>query len=423
MLSLSLNNVRRNTHALMMPNIKIEPGEQIVLKLRKHWLILLRDTAGTLILGLIPFIVIPLILATVPSMYLDAVGSASLASFGTALWFLVVWMALFVLWTDYYLDLWIVTNRRIVNINQVGLFNRRIATWGLDRVQEITVKSENVIQHFFGYGSIEIQTAGPTDEYAKAEGIPSPEKARNAILKQLGRVGELEVANQKQQSLLKTIAHEVKSYLTKSEAALATISEGDAGSVSVPVKNLASAALSETRKGVDTVTEILDASNLRKGVMQLDKKSFDVRNTVHEIANDIRPSAERKGLTLDVVIDDGEYTFTGDEAKLRRHVFRNLIDNAVRYTQEGSIRVLLTHVGKNIVFSVRDSGVGITPEDMKVLFTEGGKGKDSSSVNPESTGYGLFVAKSLIEAHGGKIGATSDGAGKGAQFFVELPKA
>ncbi|TSC85530.1 MAG: multi-sensor signal transduction histidine kinase [Parcubacteria group bacterium Gr01-1014_8] len=407
----------------MIPNIKIEPGENIVIKLRKHWMILLRDTAGTLVLGLLPVIVVPLILATIPSMYLDTIGYGSIASFGSALWFLIVWMALFVLWTDYYLDLWIVTNKRIVNIDQVGLFNRQIATWGLDKVQEITVKTENIVQHFFGYGSIEIQTAGPTDEYAKAEGIPNPEKARNAILRQLGRTEELEITNKKQESLLHVITHEVKSYLTKNEAALATISEGDLGAVPAKVKNMADSALSETRRGVDTVTDILDASNFKTGTMQLEKKSFDVRKSVEEIASEIRPSAEKKGLKFEVDIAGGSYACSGDEAKLRRHVFRNLIDNAIHYTARGTIRVLLTHTSSNIVFSVRDTGVGITPEDMKILFTEGGKGKNSSSVNPESTGYGLYVAKSIVEAHDGKIGATSEGYGKGAQFFVELPAA
>ncbi|MBI5456313.1 HAMP domain-containing histidine kinase [Candidatus Kaiserbacteria bacterium] len=408
---------------MSLPNIKIEPGEKILLKLRKHWIILLRDTIGTLIIGLIPGIVVPLIIATVPSLYLDAIGYAAIASFATALWLLVVWMALFALWTDYYLDLWIVTDRRIVNIDQVGLFNRQIATWGLDRVQEITVRSENFVQEFFGYGSIEIQTAGPSDEYAKVEGIPNPEKARNIILGRLGRTAELEVTTKRQESLLHSIAHEVKSYLTKSESALSVIADGDVGAVPDSVKSVANTALSETRKGVDTVMGILDASNFKSGTMALEKKQFDAKASVLEIVEDIRSAAARKGLSLDTTIDGGTFMLEGDEAKLRRHVLRNLIDNAVRYTSHGEVRVLLAHAGRMIVFSVKDSGVGITPEDMQVLFTEGGKGKNSSAVNPESTGYGLYVARMIVEAHGGKIWAESAGAGKGARFFVELPAA
>ncbi len=70
---------------------------------------------------------------------------------------------------------------------------------------------------------------------------------------------------------------------------------------------------------------------------------------------------------------------------------------------------------------VVDTGVGITPEDMSRLFTAGGHGKDSIHINVHSTGYGLFIAKSVVEAHGGRIWAESEGTGKGSRFVVELP--
>ncbi len=78
---------------------------------------------------------------------------------------------------------------------------------------------------------------------------------------------------------------------------------------------------------------------------------------------------------------------------------------------------------KHFRFSVKDNGIGITPEDMKNLFTEGGHGKESIKTNVHSTGYGLYIAKKIIEAHGGRIWAESDGQDKGARFIVELPAA
>jgi signal transduction histidine kinase len=70
---------------------------------------------------------------------------------------------------------------------------------------------------------------------------------------------------------------------------------------------------------------------------------------------------------------------------------------------------------------VKDTGVGITEEDKARLFTEGGHGKDSQTINAHSTGYGLFIAKQITEAHGGTIRAESEGAGKGSIFVVEFP--
>ncbi len=76
-----------------------------------------------------------------------------------------------------------------------------------------------------------------------------------------------------------------------------------------------------------------------------------------------------------------------------------------------------------ILFSVKDTGVGITDEDKKNLFTEGGRGQDSIKVNVDSTGYGLYTVKMVVEAHKGRVWGESEGTGKGSQFYIELPVA
>jgi signal transduction histidine kinase len=401
------------------PRIQIEPNEKVVFTLRKHWIILVRDTVGTIVLAALPFILIALVVRSDVLPFPFSISPA-LFTFSSALWLLIVWLSLAVIWTNYYLDFWILTDRRIFSVDQIGLFDRRVSTWNVEHIQEISVLVQNPVQAFLDYGTVEVETAGPSDN-AVMEGVPKPENVRTAILQQASRFKKLEDTSKKQESLLHSISHEVKGHLARSEAALASIVEEDYGSVPFPVKTIADSALAEARKGVDTVMGILDASNFKTGSMRLDRQEFDVKSAVEDIVKEAQSSAARKELSFKEVISPGSYAFNGDEAKLRRHVFRNLIDNAIRYTREGGVRVLLSHVDNKILFSVKDTGVGITPEDMEILFTEGGKGKDSSEVNPESTGYGLFVAKTIVEAHGGKIWAESEGKGKGAQFFVELP--
>jgi signal transduction histidine kinase len=392
-----------------MDRITLTPNEKVLLKLRRHWIMLVRDTIGTALLGALPFIVIPPALSSGVLPFTVSLGAEYL-SFASALWLLVVWMTLAVLWTNYYLDLWIITDHRVMSLDQIGLFNRRVTTWSMEHIQEVSTVIENPIQALLGYGTIEIETAGPDDPHSHIPGIPNPERVRAIITEHAGHLRKLEETNKKQETLLHTISHEVKGYLTKDAAALASIAEGDVGAVPETIKKIA-----------DTVVGILDSANLKNGTMQLEHTKFDLRRAVIEISEEIRPDAEHKGLTFDVLIGEGTYTLKGDEGKLRRHVFRNLIDNAVRYTKKGGVRISLATGGGQIIFWAQDSGVGITPEDMEKLFTEGGKGAHSSAVNPESTGYGLFVAKRIVEAHGGKIWAESDGAGKGATFFVELP--
>ncbi len=405
-----------------MERITIDPQEKVVLKLRRHWIMLARDTIGTIALGGLPFLVIPFIVAS-GVLPFSVTLQPALIAFLSASWLLIIWMTLAILWTNYYLDLWIVTDHRIMSLDQIGLFNRRVTTWRMEHIQEISVLVENPIQALLNYGTLELETAGPSDVHEQIVGIPNPEKVRIAILEQVGEFRKLKEKNKNQESLLHTISHQVKGYLTRDAAALASIADGELDSIPDPIKKIADTALSETRKGVDTVVNILDSANLKSGTMQLEKKRFDVRRAVADIAEDLRPEAEHKNISFTVIAPQGNFWCEGDEAKLRRMVFRNLIDNAVRYTSKGSIHVSLTQKNDALLFSIADTGVGISLKDMETLFTEGGKGEQSSIVNPESTGYGLFIAKQVVDAHGGKIWAESDGAGKGATFFVELPLA
>ena len=98
----------------------------------------------------------------------------------------------------------------------------------------------------------------------------------------------------------------------------------------------------------------------------------------------------------------------------------NLLQNSILYTKEGKITIELSKNNNKILLSVKDTGIGITEEDKKNLFTEGGRGKDSVKTNVDSTGYGLYSTKLIIDAHKGKIWAESEGEGKGSQFFVEF---
>jgi len=399
---------------------------------RKHWVILARDSGAAIVAGLIPFLFMGL-LSNAPYGF---AADLSILRVIALLWLLVCWMVVAMIWTAYYLDVWIVTDKHIYIIDQIGLFNRKVRTLSLDHVEEISVRTEGFLQTYFDFGSIEIHTASPTEENAHFEGMPNPAYVRSLVLDQIEHFVKLEKENQvlstttkDQEKLIHLVGHEVKSYLTKSAGALAAIAEGDLGSVPQPVQQMAGSALQETRKGVDTVMDLLQGSDAAKGTLTIEKKPFDAKASILAIAQALKPNAAAKGLGFNLFAGDlpaqagGTYILNGDEAKLRDQVFRNLIDNAIRYTPSGSIRMDIMTNGRIIRFEVKDSGVGITPADMQKLFTEGGHGANSTAVNPESTGFGLSIAKQIVEAHGGRIWAESASAGTGATFIVELPTA
>ncbi|MFZ2555494.1 MAG: HAMP domain-containing sensor histidine kinase [Minisyncoccia bacterium] len=400
--------------------------ENVLLTLRKHWIIFAEEAGAAFIIGVVPLLFLGGLSA---APYGFSADLSFLRVLG-ALWLLVSWMALFLIWTAYYLDIWLITDKHIYTIEQVGLFDRKVRTVSLERIEEINVRTEGFLQTFFGYGTIEILTASAAEENAVFTGLANPQMARSLLLDQIEHFKKLEVANEEltttsknQEKLLHLVGHEVKGYLTKSAAALASITEGDFGSVPENLQSMAGSALSETRKGVDTVMNILHDSNATTGKLAIEKKTFDVKAAILQIAQTLQSGARVKGLGFDLFAGEGAFMLSGDEAKLRDHVFRNLIDNAIRYTPSGTIHMELTRSGSMIRFEVKDSGVGISPETKQKLFTEGGKGEHSLEVNKDSTGFGLFVAKEIVNAHGGKIWAESAGAGTGSRFIVELPAA
>lgn len=234
---------------------------------------------------------------------------------------------------------------------------------------------------------------------------------------------ELQQTNNRQEILFHFIGHEVKGFLTKDAGAFASLLDGDFAPLPEALKPFVTQALAQSRDGARSVTDILTASNQKKGTMTYAKEPFDLKALVVEITEKLKPIAEGKGLTLTFSADEAgaPYTFSGDKGKIGDNVLRNVIDNSINYTPSGSVAVSLKKENGKFVFMVKDTGIGITEEDKKRLFTEGGHGKNSQTINVHSTGYGLFIAKNIIEAHSGTIRAESEGEGKGATFVVELP--
>lgn len=234
---------------------------------------------------------------------------------------------------------------------------------------------------------------------------------------------ELEETNKRQEGLLHFIGHEVKGFLTKDEGAFAALVDGDFGALQDGMKPFVESALAQTRNGVRSVTDILTASNQKKGTLSYAKESFDLKALITDIVDKAQPMAKAKGLLLAFSADaaGAPYMVSGDKAKIGDNVIRNVIENSIHYTPTGSITASLKKENGKFIFSVRDTGVGISAEDRAKLFTEGGHGKDSQKINAHSTGYGLYIAKNITEAHGGTIRAESEGEGKGSTFTVELP--
>ena len=230
---------------------------------------------------------------------------------------------------------------------------------------------------------------------------------------------DLESLLKQRESLVHLITHKVKASFTRSKYIFAEMVGGGLGPLPKDVEVMAQKGLDSDNEGVKTIDLVLNAFNLEKGTVQYDMKEMDFKTLVLESVESRRAPAIAKGLELNTNIEEGEFKISGDVFWLRE-VTNNLIENSVRYTLKGNILVSLNKKENKLLFSVKDTGVGISDEDKKNLFTEGGRGKESTKVNVDSTGYGLFSVKLVVEAHGGRVWAESEGEGKGSTFFVEF---
>lgn len=167
-----------------MKEFELEPGEHIVLSVRKHWFLFLAELLPYAILIVIPF-ALPKLLSLAPqsakyALYFDYSTQLARATLGA--WLLIVWTGAWGTFTRYYLNAWILTNDRIVNIKQRRFFNREVSSLFLSRIQDVTTDVVGIIPSLLNIGTIKAQTAGEDVEFIM-KGIPRPEMMRDLILK------------------------------------------------------------------------------------------------------------------------------------------------------------------------------------------------------------------------------------------------
>lgn len=156
--------------------ITLEEGEIVVFEIRKHWWRIFTWGAGLIFMAVLPFVAIVafLIFSSTAQEYFYTIG------FFYTLWITALWLLFFIEWTDYYLDVWIVTNHRIIDIEQKGLFARDVATVRLEDVHDIKIESVGLAATFFKFGSISVQSSGAHTEFL-LRNAKDPEQAKNQI--------------------------------------------------------------------------------------------------------------------------------------------------------------------------------------------------------------------------------------------------
>lgn len=165
------------------------------------------------------------------------------------------------------------------------------------------------------------------------------------------------------------------------------------------------------------VTDMLDVARIESQTLKIERTSFDLNQKIENVIKDIKQqkSSEYNKVRI-LFVPDKPITIYADKARIFQ-VLANLLSNALKFTTEGIIFVRATRNDgtKEAIITITDSGTGIDPEILPHLFSK------FKSKSEKGLGLGLYIAKNIVEAHGGEIGAYNNTNGKGATFSVKIP--
>lgn len=160
-------------------SIKFEQGEERIFEIRKHWFILMVEIGSSILFAFAPLVLIGI--GNLLPIEIVFQGNPTLTVLSLYLmWLLGVWVVLFIMWTDYYLDVWVITDKRLIDIEQQGLFNRRISALELTKIQDVTSSVEGLLPTLLNFGDVHVQTAGSEKEFV-IRNVAKPNVTRQKI--------------------------------------------------------------------------------------------------------------------------------------------------------------------------------------------------------------------------------------------------
>ena len=230
----------------------------------------------------------------------------------------------------------------------------------------------------------------------------------------------LQVASQHKSQFLANMSHELRTPMNAILGFTELLLDGIYGELDERVRKPVEQLQINGQHLLRLINDVLDLSKIEAGRLDLALDEYSADEIIEALQSTVRPLAEAKGLAFHVSTDSKIGFCYGDGRRMFQ-VLINLVGNAIKFTRHGAVQVGITATSDEIHYTVRDTGVGIPPEELGAIFEEFGRGDPAVAKEFGGTGLGLAIAKRFVTMHGGRIWAEST-LKKGSTFHVVVPR-
>lgn len=217
-------------------------------------------------------------------------------------------------------------------------------------------------------------------------------------------------------------SHQLRTPLTSIKGYASLILEGSYGEMeNRGLRSAVNNIFTSTERLISLVDDLLDVSRIEAGRMQFNYASLQIEDVCREVIKVFSIQAGNKKLDLRLELPKQKLPAVVTDRKRLTEVISNLVDNALKYTDEGSVCVKARLKEDKMRIEISDTGIGIPKSEIPYLFVKFSRGKDVGRLSASGTGLGLHFVKKVTEAMGGRVWIESEGSGKGTTFIVEIP--
>ena len=224
-----------------------------------------------------------------------------------------------------------------------------------------------------------------------------------------------------QSDFVSLASHQLRTPLTAVKGYISMLIDGSYGGIPEKAKEKLIAVFQSNERLIKIINDLLNISKIELGKMIIDRRQTKIEELVESCYEEMKIAADKKKLKFTLQKPKKALPKINIDQLKVRQIILNLIDNAIRYTQNGGIKIGVNRTDSLIQIYVKDTGEGMSKGEIKNVFEGFTRGSAGINMFVEGAGLGLYVAKKFLELHQGRIWAESKGRGKGSVFFVELP--